>query len=110
MTDPAGASKLRDEAAERTLLSWQRTAIGGLVIAALVVRAGLVERQLAVAVPCAVLLVLGAAAEWRLSLRIHTRGAHVEPQRSALLECAALVVTGVCAIAAGASLALALAS
>jgi uncharacterized membrane protein YidH (DUF202 family) len=109
MADTATAG-LHNDAVDRTLLSWQRTAMASLAAAALVVRAGIVQRRLGLAIPAAALLVLGAAAEWLLSLRMYARSAQVAPNRADLIQPAALTVQAVIAIAAGASLALALGS
>jgi uncharacterized membrane protein YidH (DUF202 family) len=58
-------------ASERTVLSWQRTAIATLGIAVLVLRAGIVERLLVLAIPLAATLTIAACTEWLLSLHIY---------------------------------------
>ena len=65
-------------ASERTMLSWQRTALSTIVIAVLVLRAGLARGPLGVALPLGALLILVAAAEWMLSRRVYVE--HNRPQ------------------------------
>jgi hypothetical protein len=84
--------------------------MASLGVAALVVRAGIVQRLLGLAIPAAALLVLGAVAEWLLSLRMYSRSSPVAPARADLIRRAALAVQAVIATAACASLALALGS
>jgi uncharacterized membrane protein YidH (DUF202 family) len=55
------------EATERTLLAWQRTAIGTFAVAALVLRTGIATGPLWLAIVISTLLVLTAAVEWLLS-------------------------------------------
>ena len=107
MADIATA-RLQADAANRTLLSWQRTAMASLAVAALVVRAGVVQRLLGLAIPAATLLVLGAAAQWLLSLRTYSRATPAAAAGAGLIQRAALAVQAVIAIGACAALALAL--
>jgi hypothetical protein len=94
---------------ERTALSWQRTAIATIALAALVVRAGFVDRLLELAIPIAALIVLAGVMEWLYSWRIYTE--HDRPvEDGAVLHGSVFVAIGtVTLVAAGASAALALA-
>lgn len=62
--DQAGAT-------ERTVLAWERTAIMSIAVAALLARAGVVQRRLGLAIPTAALLVLTGVIEWFFSQRIY---------------------------------------
>jgi hypothetical protein len=106
MVDPTSPPTVPDDPAQRTLLSWQRTAMATAVVAGLVVRAGIVEGLLGLAVPAAVLLMLGAATEWLYSLRISSRSEPDLADTAASPERAALTVAAVTAVAACASLGL----
>ena len=72
---PADRSLDWDEgaASERTVLAWERTAISGVAVAALVLRAGIVSGPIALAIPIAGLLVMAAAVEWLFSRRIYAQ-------------------------------------
>jgi uncharacterized membrane protein YidH (DUF202 family) len=96
-------------ASERTVLAWERTAVASLALAALVLRAGIVERLLAVAIPVAALLIVAGAAEWLFSRRVYVE--HDRPYgHGAVLHGHAIRVLGaVTLIAAVASAALAVA-
>ena len=83
--------------------------MASLAVAALVVRAGIEQRLLGLAIPAAALLVLGAAAQWLLSLRTYSRSMPVVSAGPGLIQGAALAVQVVIVIAASGSLALALA-
>lgn len=63
-------------ASERTALAWQRTATAAIALATLVLRAGIVERQVALSSAIATLLVVTAASAWLASRAL---GARVEP-------------------------------
>jgi hypothetical protein len=91
-------------------LAWQRTAIASVAVAALVVRAGIIERLLGLAIPIAALILLAAGAEWLISRR--SSAEHDRPfQDGAVLHGSVFVLIGtVTLIVAGASVALALAS
>jgi uncharacterized membrane protein YidH (DUF202 family) len=97
-------------ASGRTSLAWQRTAIASAAVAALVVRAGIIERLLGLAIPIAALILLAAVAEWLFSRRISAE--HERPfQDGAVLHGSVFVLLGaVTLLVAGASVALALAS
>ncbi len=76
MSEPARGPEQRaplnwdqTEATARTLLAWQRTAIGTLAVAALVLRTGIVTGPLWLAIVIATLLVLTAGLEWLFSRR-----------------------------------------
>lgn len=62
-----------DGAAERTTLAWERTSVAELALAAVMVRAGIVTGELAIAIAIAALLVLGAGAQWRFAVRAYRR-------------------------------------
>jgi uncharacterized membrane protein YidH (DUF202 family) len=95
-------------ASERTVLSWQRTAIASLAVAAFALRAGIVDGLLGLAIPIAVLMTIAAAAEWLFSLRVY--GEHDRPfARGAVRhDRALLAVAIVMLVAATGSAALAL--
>ena len=95
-------------ASERTVLAWERTAIASLAVAALVLRAGIVEGLLGLAIPITALLVIAGAAEWLFSRRIY--GEHDRPfERGAVVhDRAILALAAVTLIAAAASTALAI--
>jgi len=95
-------------ASERTVLAWERSAIASVAVAALVLRGGIVDGLLGVAIPVAALLVLCGAAEWLFSLRIYQE--HDRPiGRGAVLHGRAFVaLSAVTLIAAAGSVALAL--
>jgi uncharacterized membrane protein YidH (DUF202 family) len=112
MNDDRGQAIDWDEgvASERTVLAWERTAIASVAVAALVLRAGIVDGLLGLAIPVTALLMLAGAVEWLFSRRIYlehdrpyARGAVLHPR--AIVALAAVTLT-----AAAASLALALAS
>jgi hypothetical protein len=92
-------------AGEPTASAWQRSAITYIAVGALVVRAGIVERLLAVAIPTAALILLAGLTEWLFTRRIYADHQDGAPVHGAVL---ALLGT-VTLIAAGASVALALA-
>ncbi len=89
-------------ASERTVLAWERTAIASAAVAALVLRAGIVERQLGLAIPVTVLLVLAAVAEWLFSRRVYVE--HERPfARGAVLHDRAILLLGAMTLIAAAS-------
>jgi uncharacterized membrane protein YidH (DUF202 family) len=57
-------------ASERTILSWERTGLSTMVVAVFVLRAGIVDGPLALAIPIATLLGVTGAAEWLFSARL----------------------------------------
>ncbi len=61
----------RGMANERTALAWQRSTLSLLVIAALAIRTGLEEKQLAIACSLAAVLLAAAVATW-----LHGRAAY----------------------------------
>jgi uncharacterized membrane protein YidH (DUF202 family) len=72
-------------ASERTMLAWHRTVIATVAIALIVLRAGIVGHQLALAIPVGALLLITAAAEWQFSL--HILREHNRPfERGAILH------------------------
>jgi uncharacterized membrane protein YidH (DUF202 family) len=97
-------------ASGRTSLAWQRTAIASIAVAALVLRAGIIERLLGLAIPIATLVLLAAVAEWLFSRR--SSAEHDRPfQAGTVVHGSVFVLVGtVTLIVAGASVALALAS
>ena len=107
----SGRSREWDEgvASERTVLAWERTAIASVAVAALVLRAGIVEGLLGLAIPIAALLVFAGGAEWLFSRRIYAE--HDRPYaRGAVLHDRSILALGaVTLIAAAASAALAIA-
>ena len=95
-------------ASERTGLAWERTAIASLAVAALVVRAGVVEGLLGLAIPVATLLVAAATVESLFSHRIYVVG---HPARAPELHPRAiLALAAVTLTVAGVAVALALAT
>ena len=109
MTDGASAPALHDDAAARTLLSWQRTAIAGAAVAGLVTRAGITGGLLAIAIPAAALILLGTAGVWLCSLCAYRGSAPSRLRRVALLRRAGISAEVVTLISACISLALAFA-
>jgi uncharacterized membrane protein YidH (DUF202 family) len=107
---PSGRALEWDEAiaSERTVLAWERTAIASVAVAALVLRAGIVEGLLGLAIPVAVLLVLAGVAEWLFGKHVYAE--HDRPfAHGAVLHDRAIAALGaVTLIAAAASVALAL--
>jgi uncharacterized membrane protein YidH (DUF202 family) len=95
-------------ASERTVLAWERTAIASVAVAVLVVRAGVVERLLALAIPIAALLVLGGALEWLVSRRIYIEHDRPFARGAVVHDRAVLVLAAVTVISAGGSAALAI--
>lgn len=57
-------------ASERTVLSWERTAISSLAVAALIVRAGIIYNLLGLAIPIAAILAMAAIGEWLFGMRL----------------------------------------
>ncbi len=106
----AGRSLEWDEgvASERTVLAWERTAIASLAVAALVLRAGIVEGLLGLAIPITALLVIAGAGEWLFSRRIYAEHDRPYARGAVLHDRAILVLGGVTLIAAAASAALAI--
>jgi uncharacterized membrane protein YidH (DUF202 family) len=108
----SGRSREWDEgvASERTVLAWERTAIASVAVAALVLRAGIVEGLLGLAIPITALLLVAGAAEWLFSRRVYRE--HDRPfARGAVLHDRAILALGaVTLIAAVASIPLALAA
>ena len=95
-------------ASERTVLAWERTAIASLAVAALVLRAGIVEGLLALAIPVAALLVIAACAEWLFSRRIYAEHDRPYAGGAVLHDRAILALGAITLIAAAASAALAI--
>ena len=97
-------------ASERTVLAWERTAIASIAVAALVLRAGIVEGLLGLAIPIAALLVLVGAAEWLFSRRVYFEHERPYAQGAVLHDRAIFALAAVTLIAAAASVALSLGS
>lgn len=97
-------------ASERTVLAWERTAVASVAVAALVLRAGIVEGLLGLAIPITVLLVVAGALEWLFSRRIYREHARPYDQGAVLHPRAIFALAAVTLAAAGASAALALGS
>lgn len=97
-------------ASERTVLAWERTAIASVAVAALVLRAGIVEGLLAVAIPIATVLVLAGAAEWLFSRRIYAEHDRPYAHGAVLHDRAILALGAVTVIGAAGSTVLALGS
>jgi uncharacterized membrane protein YidH (DUF202 family) len=96
-------------ASERTVLAWERTAAVSIVVAAIVLRAGIVGRLLALAIPVATVLLLASGAAWLLAHGL--RAEHNRPfERGAIPHDRAIAtVTVVTLIAAAGSAGLAIA-
>jgi uncharacterized membrane protein YidH (DUF202 family) len=94
-------------ASERTVLAWERSAIASIAVAALVVRAGVVEGQLGLAIPIAALLVLAGTAEWLFSRWIYREHARPYAQGAVLHSRAILGLSATTLVAAAAAAALA---
>ncbi len=95
-------------ASERTVLAWERTAVASAAVAALILRAGIVEHLLGVAIPVATLLLAAGAAEWLFSRRIYQERDRPFAQGAVVHDRAILAVGAVTLVAAAASVALAL--
>lgn len=86
-------------ASERTVLSWERTAISSLAVAALIVRAGVIYNLLGLAIPLAAMLGVAAVAEWVISMRLGAE--HDRPfEHGAVLHDRALTVLAVVTVTA----------
>ena len=107
---PPGPSSEWDEggASERTVLAWERTAIASLAVAALVLRAGIVDGLLELAIPIAALLVFAGVAEWLFSRRIYAEHDRAFTTGAVLHERAILALGAMTLVAAAASAALAI--
>ncbi len=97
-------------ASERTVLAWERTAIASMAVAALVLRAGIVEGLLGLAIPITALLVFAGAVEWLFSRRIYREHARPYAQGAVLHPRAIVALAVVTLVAAAAAAALALGS
>jgi uncharacterized membrane protein YidH (DUF202 family) len=97
-------------ASERTVLAWERTAIASVAVAALVLRAGIVDGLLGLAIPITALLVLAGALEWLFSRRIYREHARPYAHGAVLHPRAIFALAAVTLTAAVAAAALALAS
>jgi uncharacterized membrane protein YidH (DUF202 family) len=95
-------------ASERTVLAWERTAIASVAVAALVLRAGIVEGLLELAIPTAALLVLAGAAEWLFSRRLYIEHDRPYAHGAVLHDRAVVAIGAVTLLAAAGSAALAL--
>jgi putative membrane protein len=96
-------------ASERTALAWDRTAIASVAVAVLVLRAGIVEGLLGLAIPIAAVLVIAGAAEWLFSRRIYVEHDRPYAKGAVLHGRAVLALAAVTLIAAVASVVFALA-
>jgi len=97
-------------ASERTVLAWQRTALGSIALAVLTLRAGIVDRLLALAIPVAALLLAAGAAEWLFSRRIYREHDRPFAHGAVVHHHAILAVGAVALIASAAATALAVGS
>lgn len=97
-------------ASERTVLAWERTAIATIAVAALVLRAGIVERLLGLAIPITALLVVVGAVEWLFSRRVYFEHERPHAHGAVLHPRAIFVLAAVTLLAAAASTLLALGS
>jgi uncharacterized membrane protein YidH (DUF202 family) len=88
------------EANERTLLAWQRSAIATLVLAALVIRSGIVYGPLWLASLLGVILVGSACAGWIFSRRRYLGYDGAEPPTGAIHARAIVAQAAVTVIAA----------
>ncbi len=95
-------------ASERTVLAWERTAIASLAVAALVLRAGIVQGLLGLAIPVTALLTLAAGAEWLFSRRVYQEHDRPFARGAVLHDRAILALAAITFIAAAASVVLAL--
>jgi uncharacterized membrane protein YidH (DUF202 family) len=95
-------------ASERTVLAWERTAIASAAVAALVVRAGIVEGLLGLAIPIAALLVIAGAVEWLFSRHIYVEHDRPYAHGAVLHDRAVVMIGAVTLIAAAGAAALAL--
>jgi uncharacterized membrane protein YidH (DUF202 family) len=97
-------------ASERTVLAWERTAIASLAVAVLVLRAGIIDALLGLAIPVTALLVLAGAVEWLFSRNIYLGHDQSDVRGGVIHPRAIFILAAVTLAAAAASLALALAS
>ncbi len=95
-------------ASERTVLSWERTAISSIVVGMLVLRAGILDGPLGLALPVAALLLAAAGWEWQFSHRLYLQHDRPFAHGAVLHEVRIAVLTAVTVLAAGAALALSL--
>lgn len=89
-------------ASERTTLAWQRTGLSTVVVAVLVIRAGVVAGPLALAIPVASLLLAAAGGEWLLSRRIYVEHDR-PPEEGAVLHEAHMAMLATVTVVAAAS-------
>jgi uncharacterized membrane protein YidH (DUF202 family) len=95
-------------ASERTVLAWERTALANAAVAALILRAGILGRHLALAIPITVLLILAGIAEWLLARKIYRQHDRPLTHGAVLHERAILTVGAITLIAAAGSIVLTL--
>lgn len=112
MSEPGRQAVDWDEgvASERTVLAWERTAIASVAVAALVLRAGIVEGLLGLAIPITALLVVAGAVEWLFSKRVYLEHQRPYAHGAVLHPRAIFVLAAVTMIVGGASVPLALSS
>jgi uncharacterized membrane protein YidH (DUF202 family) len=96
-------------ASERTILSWERTGLSTIVVAVLVLRAGVVDGPLALAIPIGTLLALTGAAEWLFGARLAAEHERPFAAGAPLHERVFMAVGAVTLIAAAGAAALAIA-
>jgi uncharacterized membrane protein YidH (DUF202 family) len=94
-------------ASERTVLSWQRTAISSIAVAALALRSGIEDGLLGLAIPIAVLMTLAGGAGWLFSRRVYREHDRPFAHGAVLHERALLAVACAMLIAAAGSVVLA---
>jgi uncharacterized membrane protein YidH (DUF202 family) len=112
VTEPETSSRRPSDsdegvASERTVLAWERTAIATVALALVVLRAGIVDRLLIVALPSGALLVCASAGEWLLSARVYERRRSSSARSDTFGDPAMLMIAAIAVIATVASLLLA---
>jgi uncharacterized membrane protein YidH (DUF202 family) len=100
----------KGRASDRTVLAWQRTALASLAVAALALRAGVVDHSLGLAIPVAAMLAIAAAAEWRFGTLLYRERRRADTPRMPLHRRALLAIAAVTCFSAAGSIAIAVAS
>jgi uncharacterized membrane protein YidH (DUF202 family) len=99
----------KGRASDRTVLAWQRTALASLAVAALAVRAGVVDHILGLAIPVAAVLTIAAAMEWHFGAALHRERRGASAPRIPLHGRALIGIAAVTVVAAAGSIAIAVA-
>ncbi len=97
----------KGRASDRTVLAWQRTALASIAVAALALRAGVVDHILGLAIPVASLLTIAAAAEWRFGAVLYRERRRADTPRVPLHGRALLAIAAVTCCSAAGSIAIA---